>query len=669
MKSTTHTGGLHEFGDTGTIDLPYKCRYCGEYIKIENRHHHWEHECSGKARRIQKEKPEVNTEVISDDKIPKLPITPKEKDEGAIHSKILHIRGKKVDLIGKKHEDGSDWFGLTYIFRTKEDAKWVYEQTKKIKRNVLEDTGYDKNLDTIQLVNLTTQPSVRFIYNRYKKPPKEPPKRPKIKLPPKLIKVLTSILILLAIILYLTFANITEEIPENINKTKVVTVDQTLSNKISFSEYIENPYDYDKKEVTLKGFLRRSVRGEGGSGVYVESVVDDENNEIDLTNLDSELRLYFPNKGTTKEIYAVEGLFNRKYKTLEIQTKTITLTKRDPAGQIKVNKTVSYTETIIHTKTRPKYPLVRKFVFNLIGKEVKCEDGTVLDSCSENKPYYCTLYGLTEKPTACGCPKGERLYKNECILEVKCYDGTLEPECSKNKPKQCVNGKLIDNADLCGCPEGDYKKVGKSCELIKRCSDRTIYGECSSNKPLYCDNGNLIKNPKKCGCPSGTVLREEDCMDKEIVLAMESIDYLNQLREENGKKPINFDEIVYNIGMARVKDMYEYEYMDHTNPVTGSCPDNIKTKYGLSSGEYVAENAYGMWGAPASPRAAIDSWMTSRGHRYNLLYTGHTAGAVTCYGGYCVFLGLNRDRFGEGCHTGEEGTAFWETVGTQPGEV
>ena len=97
--------------------------------------------------------------------------------------------------------------------------------------------------------------------------------------------------------------------------------------------------------------------------------------------------------------------------------------------------------------------------------------------------------------------------------------------------------------------------------------------------------------------------------------------------------------------------------------------DNIKQRFGLSLGEYLAENAYGMYGANARPREAIDTWMTSRGHRYNLLYPTHSAGAVACYGGYCVFLGLNRERFGEGCKTGAEGMAFWESAAKQQGEV
>jgi uncharacterized protein YkwD len=137
------------------------------------------------------------------------------------------------------------------------------------------------------------------------------------------------------------------------------------------------------------------------------------------------------------------------------------------------------------------------------------------------------------------------------------------------------------------------------------------------------------------------------------------IDYVNTLRRNAGISALQFDSRVYNIAMARVNDMDAYGYMDHTNPQTGSCPDSIKNKYGLSSDEYVAENAFGFDAgghySTGLEKEAIDSWMTSRGHRYNLLYP-HTAGAVACSsGGHCVFLGLNNDRFGEGCYTGTQG--------------
>ncbi len=151
--------------------------------------------------------------------------------------------------------------------------------------------------------------------------------------------------------------------------------------------------------------------------------------------------------------------------------------------------------------------------------------------------------------------------------------------------------------------------------------------------------------------------------------AIEAMEYVNKKRSENGKRVIAFDKRVFNLALARAKDMEEYSYLDHTNPQTGECPDSMKGKYGIMHHEFVAENVYGASGAAVSPKEAVDSWMTSRGHRYNLLYDDHTAGAVACYGGYCSFLGLNQDNFGSGCHTGAEGMKFWDSALTQPGEV
>ncbi len=152
----------------------------------------------------------------------------------------------------------------------------------------------------------------------------------------------------------------------------------------------------------------------------------------------------------------------------------------------------------------------------------------------------------------------------------------------------------------------------------------------------------------------------------------EAIGYVNELRKSNGKKSIKFDERVYKLALARAKDMSENKYLDHTNPQTGECPDNMKKEFGLSPNEYVAENAYGdpnfqLWSS--SEIEAIDSWMGSRGHRYNLMYNTHIGGAVACYRSMCTFLGLNHDMFGMGCHTGEEGMAYWATAPIQPGEI
>ena len=146
--------------------------------------------------------------------------------------------------------------------------------------------------------------------------------------------------------------------------------------------------------------------------------------------------------------------------------------------------------------------------------------------------------------------------------------------------------------------------------------------------------------------------------------SIDAINYINTKRVANGKNSIIFDSRVFQLGIARAKDMYDYGYLDHTNPQTGTCPYSMKSQFGLSSNENVAENAFqvGYEGSNSlfnpSLHEAVDTWMDSTGHRMNLLYYGHTAGAVSCYGNYCVFLGLNTDNFGEGCYTAKEGQEY-----------
>jgi len=139
-----------------------------------------------------------------------------------------------------------------------------------------------------------------------------------------------------------------------------------------------------------------------------------------------------------------------------------------------------------------------------------------------------------------------------------------------------------------------------------------------------------------------------------------AIDYINSLRIESDRNPIGFDQRAYELSLARVRDTIEYDYFDHTNPITGTCPDSMKSSFGFSSNEYVAEN---LAGGISNPISAVDLWMTSQGHRYNLLYSTHVAGAVACESGNCAFLGLNYDGFGTGCHTGAEGEAFHKSLG------
>jgi len=141
--------------------------------------------------------------------------------------------------------------------------------------------------------------------------------------------------------------------------------------------------------------------------------------------------------------------------------------------------------------------------------QLRCSDGTAINSCSSAKPNYCTAsQSLQPNPSLCGCPVGTLLQGDSCISQ--CSDGTSLERCSRTKPKFCNQyGQLVDKASMCGCPELSVRS-GEIC--APACPDGTLPGECSSTKPSYCSESlTLISNPTECGCPSGQVLQSGQC--------------------------------------------------------------------------------------------------------------------------------------------------------------
>lgn len=102
----------------------------------------------------------------------------------------------------------------------------------------------------------------------------------------------------------------------------------------------------------------------------------------------------------------------------------------------------------------------------------------------------------------------------------------------------------------------------------------------------------------------------------------------------------------------------------------------MKGQYGLTDSEFATENISGYETKPTFYRVqqrlvkdAVDDWLHSRGHRFNLLYKEHTAGAIACNKDKCVFQGVNRQRYGADCVTAAEGRQFWKDAPLQPDEV
>ncbi|GEM_PF-6703639 len=204
------------------------------------------------------------------------------------------------------------------------------------------DEQYKKEYLGIQDVNKTTNGS------------------PKIKLKLRNLFWIMGFLILIVscLLFYFVSATINQEI-KNVSRAP---------NEISFSQYTREDFNPDTQEVILNGFIERSLEG-GNSGAHVFSIVDDHDNRILLDSYYSELKGLVPDLGKTKDLYSVQGVFKREYKTLKLSVQSVSSYKRELAPSIVINRAI------------PKYPTIRNFIFKAIGKEPSCEDDTKIDSC------------------------------------------------------------------------------------------------------------------------------------------------------------------------------------------------------------------------------------------------------------------------------------------------
>lgn len=291
-------------------------------------------------------------------------------------------------------------------------------------------------------------------------------------------------------------------------------------------------------------------------------------------------------------------------------------------------------------------------------------------------------------------PKNEEIQEPETIVEK-------EIETIKVFSK-----KLLMPVKTLTCEEIYFKENKKQviqslCSSLCEESMGEFEGEsrCMGDKKLYCrcvlyeyiqkvnekEETSIIEEPS-IEEPSElknimTAIKDEFKIDPERKEeCMAAFEYVNELRKQNDRNLITWDDRVYDLAVFRTKDMYERKYFDHVTP-EGKCVKDFQGDYGLSQYS-IAENAGAQawnldnknmnYDTTVDVRAQVNGWMESRGHRYNLLYPDHIIGAIGCYYGACVFLGVNQNPYGLGagpCTTGEEGLAFWEASPEQPGEV
>lgn len=105
------------------------------------------------------------------------------------------------------------------------------------------------------------------------------------------------------------------------------------------------------------------------------------------------------------------------------------------------------------------------------------------------------------------------------------------------------------------------------------------------------------------------------------VLAYEAevVRLTNEARAQYGLKPLTVNWELSRVARYKSQDMVDRHYFNHTSPTYGS-PFQMMKAFGVtyrSAGENIA---YGY----RTPKAVVDGWMNSPGHRANILNAGFT---------------------------------------------
>ena len=99
----------------------------------------------------------------------------------------------------------------------------------------------------------------------------------------------------------------------------------------------------------------------------------------------------------------------------------------------------------------------------------------------------------------------------------------------------------------------------------------------------------------------------------------EVVRLVNLERAKKGLKPLVEDWQLSRVARYKSQDMKDRKYFSHTSPTYGS-PFEMMKKFGITyrtAGENIAMGQ-------RTPRAVVDAWMNSSGHRANILNSSFT---------------------------------------------
>ncbi len=126
-----------------------------------------------------------------------------------------------------------------------------------------------------------------------------------------------------------------------------------------------------------------------------------------------------------------------------------------------------------------------------------------------------------------------------------------------------------------------------------------------------------IKNPDLIY--PGQVLNIPAVSDTVTAYEKEVIRLVNEERAKNGLGALTYNWELARVARIKSQDMHDNRYFSHTSPTYGT-PFQMLKSFGIryrSAGENIARGQ-------RTPRAVVDAWMNSAGHRANILNASFT---------------------------------------------
>lgn len=176
------------------------------------------------------------------------------------------------------------------------------------------------------------------------------------------------------------------------------------------------------------------------------------------------------------------------------------------------------------------------------------------------------------------------------------------------------------------------EKENKVATVNKQTPTKKVNKQVQIKKTNNSKSGKVVENKK-----SNTAVPETKTENDSEFLASNNFEFLNNVenevlnlcnieRQKIGADPLVMDASLKNVARFKAKEMMTKGYYSHCSPYTGDI-DSVAESMGYSDWTLLAENiqaSKGLGKSQVTARYLVNNWMSSSGHRSNILNKSYT---------------------------------------------